>query len=108
VYYISEVLSETKARYLQIQKLLYTVVLARRKLRHYFEAHPVMVVSSFSLGQIIRSSNAVGRIAKWSVELMGETIAYAPHKAIKSQILANFVAEWTDTQLPLLQIQVEC
>jgi hypothetical protein len=47
VYYISEVLSETKARYPQIQKLLYVVVLARRKLRHYFEAHPVTMVSSF-------------------------------------------------------------
>jgi hypothetical protein len=44
VYYISEVLSETKARYPQIQKLLYAVVLARRKLHHYFEAHPVSVV----------------------------------------------------------------
>ena len=40
VYYISEVLSETKTRYPQIQKLLYAVVLARRKLRHYFETHP--------------------------------------------------------------------
>jgi hypothetical protein len=38
VYYISEVLSGTKARYPQVQKLLYAVVLARRKLRHYFEA----------------------------------------------------------------------
>jgi hypothetical protein len=47
------VLSETKARYPQIQKLLYTVVLTRRKLRHYFEAHPVTVVSPFPLGEII-------------------------------------------------------
>jgi hypothetical protein len=93
VYYISEVLSETKARYPQIQKLLYTVVLARRKLRHYFETHPVTVVSFFLLGEIIQNPNAVGRIAKWSVELMGETLAYAPRKAIKSQILVDFVAE---------------
>jgi hypothetical protein len=50
VYYISEVLSDTKTRYPQVQKLLYAVVLARRKVRHYFEAHPVTVVSSFSLG----------------------------------------------------------
>jgi hypothetical protein len=107
VYYISEVLSETKARYPQIQKLLYAVVLARCKLRHYFEAHLITVVSSFPSGEIIRNLNAAGRIAKWSVELMGDTLAYAPRKAIKSQILADFVAEWTDTQLSLPQIQAE-
>jgi ribonuclease HI len=108
VYYISEVLSETKARYPQVQKLLYAVVLARRKLRHYFEAHPITVVSSFPLGEIIRNPDAAGRIAKWSVEVMGETLSYVPRKAIKSQILADFVTEWTDTQLPRPQIQAEC
>jgi ribonuclease HI len=108
VYYISQVLSGTKACYSQIQKLLYAVVLARRKLRHYFEDHPVMVVPSFLLGEIIRNPEAAGRIAKWSVELMGKTLAYAPCKAIKSQILADFIAKWTDTQLPPPQIQAEC
>jgi ribonuclease HI len=108
VYYISEVLSETKAHYPQVQKLLYAVVLARCKLRHYFEAHLVTVVSSFPLGEIIWNPDAAGRITKWSMELMGETLAYAPRKAIKSQILADFVAEWTDTQLPPPQIQAEC
>jgi hypothetical protein len=108
IYYISEVLSETKTRYPQIQKLLYAVVLARRKLHHYFEAHPITVVSSFLLGEIIRNPDAAGRIAKWSVELISKTLAYAPHKEIKSQILADFVAEWTDTQLPPLQVQAEC
>jgi hypothetical protein len=75
------VLSETKVRCPRIQKLLYAVVLARHKLRHYFEAHPVTVVSFFSLGEIIRNPDAAGRIAKWSVQLMGETLAYAPCKA---------------------------
>jgi hypothetical protein len=55
VYFISEVLSETKIRYSQIQKLVYAVILTRRKLWHYFESHPVTVVSSFPLG---RSSSA--------------------------------------------------
>jgi hypothetical protein len=108
VYYVSEVLSDTKVCYPQVQKLLYAVVLALRKLRHYFEAHPVTVVSSFPLGEIIQNLDAVGRIDKWSVELMGETLAYAPRKAIKSQILEDFIAEWTDTRLPPPQIQAEC
>jgi hypothetical protein len=100
-YYISEVLYETKAWYPQIQKLLYTVVLVRRKLRHYFEAHPVTMVSSFPLGEIIRNPDASGRIAKWSVELIGETLTYTPRKAIKYQILLDFVIKWTHAIAPI-------
>jgi hypothetical protein len=100
VYFISEVLSKTKVCYPQIQKLLYAIVLTRRKLRHYFEGHPVTMVSSFPLGEIAQNREASGRIAKWVVKLMGETLSYAPRKAIKSQVLADFLAEWTDTQLP--------
>jgi hypothetical protein len=67
VYFISEVLSETKGRYPQIQKLLYAFVLTRRKLRYYFEGHPVTVVSSFSggdspeLGGLGKDSQVDGR-----------------------------------------------
>jgi ribonuclease HI len=107
VYFISEVLSETKVRYPQIQKLLYTIVLTRRKLRHYFEGHPVTVVSSFPLGEIAQNQEASGGIAKWAFKLMGETLSYAPRKAIQSQVLADFLAEWTDTQLPPVQLQAE-
>jgi ribonuclease HI len=67
----------------------------------------VTVVSSFPLGEIIQCREASGRIAKWAVELMGETISFTPRKAIKSQVLADFVAEWVDTQLPTTPIQPE-
>jgi ribonuclease HI len=107
VYFINEVLFKTKIRYPQIQKLLYAVILTRRKLRHYFESHLVTVVSSFPLGEIIQCREASGRIAKWAVELMGETLSFAPRKAIKSQVLADFLAEWVDTQLPTAPIQAE-
>jgi ribonuclease HI len=46
-------------------------------------------------------------IAKWAVEIMGETISFASRKAIKSQVLADFMAEWVDTQLPAASIQPE-
>ena len=55
------------------------------------------MVSSFPLGEIVQNREVTGRIAKWSVELMGDTLTYAPRKAVKSQILADFIAEWTDT-----------
>jgi ribonuclease HI len=65
------------------------------------------VVSSFPLGEIIQCREASGRVAKWAVEIMGETISFAPRKAIKSQVLADFVVEWIDTHLPTAPIQPE-
>jgi hypothetical protein len=66
-----------------------------------------MIVSSFPLGEVIQNHEATRRIAKWAVELMGEGITYAPRKAIKSQVLADFVAEWTETQTPPALVEQE-
>ena len=96
VYFISEVLSDSKTYYSQIQKLLYTVLITKRKLCHYFESHPVIVVTSFPLGEVIHSHDATGRTAKWALELMDQGISYAPRTAIKSQALADFIVEWTE------------
>jgi hypothetical protein len=62
VYYVSKVLHE--ANYLETHKLLYVVLVASRKLRHYFQAHKVVVVTSFPLRAILHNSNATGNIAK--------------------------------------------
>jgi hypothetical protein len=96
VYFVSEVLSDSKTRYSLMQKLVYTILMTKRKLRHYFDAHPITMVSKYSLGEIIQNPEAEGRIAKWALELMGQNITYAPHSAIKSQVLADFVAEWME------------
>ena len=64
MYFVSEVLTESKARYPQVQKLLYAVLIAKRKLIHYFDRHPVTVVSAAPLGEIVRNRDATGRIAK--------------------------------------------
>jgi hypothetical protein len=62
------------------------------------------MVSSFPPREIIQSREASGRVAKWVVELMGETLLFAPKKAVKSQALADFLVEWTDIQLPTAPI----
>ena len=70
MYLISKVLSDSKTRYPQIQKLLYAILITKRKLRHYFDSHQVTVVSSFPLGEVIQNPEATGRITKWVLELM--------------------------------------
>ena len=64
-----------------------------RKLLHYFTDHKVLVITSHPLGDIIRNRDAVGRISKWALYLMGHDIRYTPRTAIKSQALVDFVAE---------------
>ena len=73
--------------------------MAIQKLLHYFTDHEVLVITSFLLGDIVRNHDAVGRIYKWALKLMGNDIRYIPRTAIKSQALTDFVAEWTEVQL---------
>ncbi|KAK1574217.1 hypothetical protein QYE76_016814 [Lolium multiflorum] len=96
VYYISEVLTESKQRYPHFQKLAYGVFLGSRKLRHYFQEHPVTVVSKAPLSTILNNADATGRTAKWGIELSAFDISYKARTAVKSQVLADFVADWTE------------
>jgi hypothetical protein len=84
VYFISEVLSESKARYQPVQKLLYAVLITSRKLRHYFQEYSISVVPDYPLGDILRNQDATGRISKWAVKLGALYIDFNPRTAIKS------------------------
>jgi hypothetical protein len=58
------------------------------------------VVTDFPLGDILCNRDATGHISKWVVELRALNIDLSPRKAIKSQALADFMAEWTEIQQP--------
>ena len=58
----------------------------------------VVVISSSGLGDVINNQESIGCITKWGLELMGLDITYTPYTMIKSQALADLVAEWTEEQ----------
>jgi hypothetical protein len=99
VYFISEVLSESKVRYPTIQKILYDILITSRKFRHYFDAYNILVVSDFPLADILHNHNATGHISKWAVELGALTLDFEPRTTIKSQALVDFMAEWRENQV---------
>jgi hypothetical protein len=94
VYFISEVLGPSKKKYPHVQKLLYTILLTARKLRHYFDDHKFIVVTGFPIGDILHNKEAIERIAKWACELGAHDIEFRPRTAIKTQALVDFVSEW--------------
>src|SRR5438105_2305308 len=107
VYFISEVLSESTIRYPQVQKILYAVLITSRKLVRYFQAHPISVVTSFPIGDILHNRDATRRIAMWAVELGSFELSFQPRMAIKSQALVDFIAEWTKIQTPAIAKKLE-
>jgi ribonuclease HI len=98
VYYLSEVLTLSKQNYPHYQKVAYGIYMAARKLKHYFKEHPITVVSTTPLSEIIGCKDANGRVAKWAIELAAHTIQYKPRMTIKSQIIADFFADWGEHQ----------
>jgi hypothetical protein len=98
VYFLSEVLSPTKQRYPHYQKLAYSMFTTARKLRQYFMVPPIIVVNEAPLSNILNNPEATGHVSLWGVELSPLDITYEKRKAIKSQVLPDFTAEWLKLQ----------
>ncbi|CAN1289756.1 Retrovirus-related Pol polyprotein from transposon 297 [Linum perenne] len=93
VFYTSKTLVDTETRYPAIEKMVYAVVCAARKLRPYFQAHTIHVLTNLPIKSALRSMSVAGRLAKWAIELSEYDIRYQPRTAIKAQVLADFVVE---------------
>ncbi|KAL0448047.1 UNVERIFIED_CONTAM: Retrovirus-related Pol polyprotein from transposon opus [Sesamum latifolium] len=99
VYYVSKMLQGAEKRYTQIERLALALVVTAIKLRPYFQSHKVVVLTNHPLGHIITRPDASGRLVKWAVELGEYDIKYQSRTAIKAQVLADFMVEFTGEQV---------
>ncbi|GJR50329.1 reverse transcriptase domain-containing protein [Tanacetum coccineum] len=107
VYFVSKALKETEINYSAMEKLILALVFAAKRLRRYFQAHPIVVITDQPIKQVISKPDASGRLQKWSVLLGEHNISYRPRTAVKGQILADFLIEKPETDAVLPQSEVK-
>ncbi|KAL5580705.1 hypothetical protein UlMin_013147 [Ulmus minor] len=106
VYYVSKALLDAETQYSQLEKLALALIIAARKLRPYFQCHPITVLTSFPLKNILHKLELSGRLTKWAVELSEHHIDYQPRTGIKSLVLADFIADFSPCTLLQAQKQL--
>jgi ribonuclease HI len=95
LYFTSEALSGSKIFYSELVKIAYAVIMAAMKLRHYFEGHSIRVITNQPLNDLFANREASTQIIKWGAELSEYVVDFERRSAIKSQVLADFVVDWT-------------
>ena len=82
-----------------MEKLILALVTVSRKLRPYFQAHTIEVLTEYPMKQVLHKPEVFGRLMKWAVELSEFDIRYKPKTAVKGQVLADFIMEFTPIEL---------
>ncbi|GJZ06230.1 reverse transcriptase domain-containing protein [Tanacetum coccineum] len=93
VHYVSRTLHDAKRNYAPLEKIALALLNVSRRLRRYFEAHPIKVITDQPIKQILNKTETFGKLAKYSAELDAYDITYKPHNAIKFQVLPDFINE---------------
>ncbi|KAM1427040.1 hypothetical protein ACFXTO_019665 [Malus domestica] len=88
-------LQDAETRYSNIEKLALALVMSTRKLRPYFQAHSIIVLTNHPLRQILQIPDTSGRMIKWAIALGEFDISYQPKPAEKGQAMADFIADFT-------------
>ena len=95
VYFTSRTFRGAEERYPQMEKLAFALVTVARKLKPYFQAHTIVVLTDKPLRRAMSSPEAAGWMVLWAVELSEFDIQYHPHTAVNGQVVADFITEFT-------------
>ncbi|XP_057518009.1 uncharacterized protein LOC130798929 [Amaranthus tricolor] len=100
VYYVSHAFRGSEGNYSEVEKVLFAIVMASRKLKPYFQSHQIIVRSSQPVKKILEGKNKSSRVTDWANQLADFGIEYEPRTAIKAQALEDFIVESTIPQHP--------
>ena len=81
-----------------MEKLVLALATTARRLRSYFQAHTIKILTEHPMKQILHKPKTSRRLVKWAIELSEFDIRYKPRTAIKGQILADFIMEFTSAE----------
>ncbi|XP_015945427.1 uncharacterized protein LOC107470543 [Arachis duranensis] len=99
IYFVSKSLQGAELRYPKLEKLTLALVFSSRRLRPYFQGHTIIVRTEQPLRHVLSKPELAGRLIKWAIELSEFDIQYQPRGSVKSQYLADFVAELTQPNM---------
>ena len=97
IHYTNKALKGAEGRYPQMGKLAFSLVTAARKLRPYFQAHVINILTNHLQKKAMNKLEAVRWLIQWVVELSEFDVRYRPREAIKAQALADFIVKFTPT-----------
>ena len=95
VHYVSQVLKGSKTPYPNLEIFAFALIIASRKLRHYFQGREIRLITDQPLRKIIHKLDASRRFIKWAVELSRFNLVFLPQTSIKAQALVDFIVECT-------------
>ena len=98
VYYASRALGGAEKRYPPMEKLVFALITAAHKLKPYFQAHIVIVLTDKPLWRAMSNPKTAKRMTLWAIELSEFDIQYRPRTAIKGQMITDFIAEFTNVK----------
>ncbi|GJR53776.1 reverse transcriptase domain-containing protein [Tanacetum coccineum] len=100
IYFVSRALRGPELNYTSMEKLVLALVHASKRLKRYFQAHPIIVITDQPIQHILSRPEVAGRLQKWSIELGEYAIHYRPRVSVKGQILADFIVERLEEDSP--------
>ncbi|GJU68572.1 reverse transcriptase domain-containing protein [Tanacetum coccineum] len=93
IYFVSRVLRGPEVNHTSMEKLVLALVHASKRLRRYFQAHPIIIVMDQPIKNIQSNPEVADRMQKWSIQLGEFDIHYRPRVSVKGQVLADFIVE---------------